>query len=120
MEFLNKFGSDYGWSASTMDRIHAATEETLLPMLQTDQDHEQDKRQLLLNARKQDGRVVLEFVAGSGEENLQGRIALLGDSTTQADVEQKMSLRLLRHFASSVRHQQFHNADIVTVQVAIR
>ena len=119
-EFLDSFAARHGWTASTKNRLHAATEETLLTILQVEEDKEGEKRQLLLTARKQDGRAVLEFVAGSGEENLQDRIAVLGDPSTQADVEQRMSLRLLRHFASSVRHQQYHNADIVTIQVDIR
>ena len=32
-------------------------------------------------------------------------------------IEREVSLRLLRHIASSVRHQQFHDTDIVTVRV---
>ena len=32
-------------------------------------------------------------------------------------MEREVSLRLLRHIASSVRHQQFHETDIVTVRV---
>ena len=32
-------------------------------------------------------------------------------------VEEEVSLRLLRHYASSVRHQQFHDTDVVTVRV---
>ena len=32
-------------------------------------------------------------------------------------MEREVSLRLLRHIASSVRHQQFHDTDIVTIRV---
>ncbi len=32
-------------------------------------------------------------------------------------MEREVSLRLLRHIASSVRHQQFHDTDILTVRV---
>ena len=31
--------------------------------------------------------------------------------------EGEISLRLLRHYASSVHHQKFHGLDVVTVQV---
>jgi len=34
-------------------------------------------------------------------------------------MEREVSLRLLRHIASSVRHQQFHDSDIVTVRVEV-
>ena len=35
------------------------------------------------------------------------------------DYESKrdLSLRLLRHFASSVKHQQYHNVDLLTLRV---
>lgn len=48
--------------------------------------------------------------------NLENQIVLLGDIP---DLESKrdLSLRLLRHYASSVKHQQYHNADIVTIRV---
>ncbi|MCE2487059.1 MAG: hypothetical protein J4F42_16210 [Desulfurellaceae bacterium] len=55
-------------------------------------------------------------MAAVGEENLEDHIALLGDQVETPD-ERELSLRLLRHFASSVRHQQYHNIDIVTVRV---
>ena len=60
---------------------------------------------------------MLEFVAATGEENLQDRIALLGERTDAETTEWGVSLRLLRHLASSVRHQQYHDTEIVTVHV---
>jgi hypothetical protein len=39
---------------------------------------------------------------------------LTNEATSTAD---DLSLRLLRHYASGVRHQKFHGVDIVTVQV---
>ena len=60
---------------------------------------------------------VLEFLAGTGDENLQDRIALLGEQAAGPPAEQEFSLRLLRHVASSVHHQQYHDTDILTVRV---
>ena len=60
---------------------------------------------------------MLEFVAAVGEENVQDRIALLGERPDDVLMDREVSLRLLRHIASSVRHQQFHETDIVTVRV---
>ena len=36
----------------------------------------------------------------------------------EGPVEREVSLRLLRHLASSVHHQQYHDTDILTVRVA--
>ena len=65
---------------------------------------------------KRDG-AVLEFVAAVGEDNVQDRIALLAERPDDVLMDREVSLRLLRHIASSVRHQQFHETDIVTVRV---
>ena len=99
-------------------RLDAVGEETLLTLLEKHEAHaEHDHRQLLLTAHKEDGGAVLEFIASTSEDNLQDRIALLGEQTAGVLVEREVSLRLLRHFASSVLHQQYHGLDIVTVRV---
>ena len=61
--------------------------------------------------------VELEFVAATDETNIEDRIALLGERVSGVPVEEEVSLRLLQHYASSVRHQQYHDTDVVTVRV---
>ena len=126
-EFLGAFAARGGWGADMEGRLQAVSEETLLTLLRRDEEADGSegrsgpgRRRLLLTARKEGGGAVLEFVAGTGDDdaNLQDRIALLAEQPDAEDrIEQEGSLRLLRHFASSIRHQQFHNADVVTVRV---
>ncbi len=117
-EFILGFASQSGWDAEMANRLDAASEETLLTLLQRQEaGGTVEQRRLLLVACKEDGAAVLEFVASTGEENLQDRIALLGTRTNADLIEQEVSLRLLRHLASSVRHQQYHGTDIVTIRV---
>ena len=116
-EFLQKFASRHGWAPAMRDRLYAVTEETLLTL--GEQEGGGDGRRLLLTARREDEEAVLEFVAAAGEENLQDRIALLGGQSVSVPVEREVSLRLLRHLASSVYHQQYHDTDIVTVRVEV-
>ena len=78
---------------------------------------ERGRQRLLLTARKEDGRAVLEFVAAPGEGNLEDRMALLGEEAAEDPAEREISLRLLRHLASSVRHEQYHDTEFVTVRV---
>ena len=119
-EFLNAFASRSGWDAEMANRLEAAGEETLLTLLGQDGAEAGDgRRRLVLLARREDGGAVLEFIAGASGENLQDRIALLGDEAAKAPVETEVSLRLLRHFASSVFHQQYHDMDVVTVRVDV-
>ena len=117
-EFLGEFASAGGWDAEMAQRLDAAGEETLLTLLHPDEeDVRRARRRLLVVAHKEDGGAVVEFVAAGGEENLEDKMALLGEQTTGAPIEREVSLRLLRHLATSVRHQQYHDTDIVTVRV---
>lgn len=114
-DFLHAFASRNGLDAAMANRLDAAAEETLLTLIP--QDEEEGARRLRLVAYKEEGDAVLEFVVSSGEENLQDQIALLSEHVDETPVEREVSLRLLRHLASSVRHQQYRETDIVTVRM---
>ena len=116
--FLAAFAARGGLAAAMAQRIGAAAEETLLTLLREAEDGtERGRRSLLLVAYREASSVILEFTVGPSEGNLQDRIALLGEPADAAGIERDVSLRLLRHLASSVRHQQYHDTDIVTVRV---
>ena len=117
-KFIGAFATRNGWDEAMAARLDAAGEETLLTLLdQEEVDDEHERRRLFLAARREGDGAVLEFVASKGEENLQDRIALLGEAGAEDPIEREVSLRMLRHLASSVRHQQYHGTDIVTVRV---
>ena len=116
-KFLAEFASASGWDAAMEFRLDAASEETLLTLLNQDRSGESLKRRLLVVAHKHAGEAILEFVAAPGTANLEDRIALLGEQAAATSIEREVSLRLLRHLASSVRHQQYHDTDIVTIRV---
>ncbi|MDE2727846.1 MAG: SulP family inorganic anion transporter, partial [Gemmatimonadota bacterium] len=118
--FLEAFAARQGWDKETADRLVAASEETLLTLSPRDSETGQ-RRRLLLVVRREDYSAILEFVAATGEGNLQDRIELLGDArAVETPEEMEVSLRLLRHFATSVRHQQYHDTDIITLEVDVR
>ena len=86
-------------------------------MLQLRDDYEGDTPpRLVLVARPGTGAVELEFLAVFSEENLEDRIAYLSEQAEAPDVGD-LSFRLLRHYASSVRHRKYHGIDIVTVEI---
>ena len=117
-EFLAECASRYGWDEAMTHRLDAASEETLLTLLQ-DGEGDQEPRRLQLTVHKEDGGATLEFIAAPGEANLEDRIALLNERLDETSGEREISLRLLRHLASSVRHQQYHDTDIVTISVDV-
>lgn len=121
-EFLKAFAARNRWSGAMVDRLDAVAEETLLTLLRQFEDgeaHERPRR-LRLSSSRGEGGATLEFVVAPSGENIQERLALLGDVNDQGRSERDVSIRLLQHLASSVRHQQYHDADIVTVQVKER
>ena len=59
----------------------------------------------------------LEFIGGGNDQNMEDRLRQLQQHDSETAVENDLSLRLLRSYASSVRHQQFHDTDIITVRV---
>ena len=117
--FLRTFASRNGWTEGMHERLDAIGEEALLTLVEQNDDREiAGPRRLRVSASREEGGAVLEFVVAAGEEsNLEDRIALLGEHTAGTPVEHEISLRLLRHLASSVRHQQYHDTDVVTVHV---
>jgi NCS2 family nucleobase:cation symporter-2/xanthine permease XanP len=117
-EFLAEFAARQGWSEAMTDRVRAVGEETLLSLAAPGRDGvPPDGRHLLLTARRDGPGAELEFVAATDETNIEDQLALLGDRAGDAPGDREVSLRLLRHFASSVRHQQYHDMDIITVRV---
>lgn len=122
--FLDSFANRNGWRRAMVERLQAAGEETLLTLMRKQEEQapaaergDGAKHHLLLTARKESGGAVLEFIASAGEGNLQDQIALLREQPPESRLEQEVSLRLLHHLTSSVVHQQYHNADVVTVRV---
>ena len=115
--FLRELAGRAGWDQAATDRLCAAGEETLSSMLQLRDDYEEDRPpRLVIIARHRAGSVEMEFLAVSPEENIEDRIAYMSEQAEAPDVSE-ISFRLLRHYASSVRHRKYHGIDIVTVQV---
>ena len=117
-QFLTAFATRHGWAPSMSERLDAVAEETMATLLDAEQTGDVPTgRALRVTASKQDGRAVLEFVAAAQGENIEDRLAVLDEPTTDRPIERDVSLRLLQHYATSVLHQQYHELEIVTVHV---
>ena len=115
-EFLTSEASRRGWDGSSTTRLVSAGEEALLTLLEVGESDDGATRQLRLTARTGRRSAELEFVAAAGSLNIEDRLTMMGDRPEVPD-ESEISLRLLKHYASSVRHQKYHDVDIVTVEV---
>ena len=106
------------------DRLSAVAEETLLTLAPLDleglgdnDDDTEETRRLVVLASSEGPVADLEFIGGGDEANLEDRIRQLQQHDEESLIENEISLRLLRRYASSVRHQQYHGTDIITVRV---
>ena len=116
--FIRRFATRHGWNSAMERRLYAVAEETLLTLAPIDADaNGQQKRQLVVLASRDDNTAQLEFIGAASEGNLEDRISQLRQHSPETTLEREGSLRLLRHYATSVRHQQYHETDVVTVRV---
>ena len=116
-EFLVKVATDLDWNEASTSRLRSAGEETLASLLTQEEDVEAGGRTRLIVVARPQGEVIeLEFVATTRQENIEDQLAYVSDEATVPALDD-ISLRMLRHHASAIRHQKFHGVDIITVQV---
>lgn len=116
--FLQSFAASSGWNEAAQNRIALVGEETLAS-LQTEANANADsdlQKRLVVRAHTVGHQIELEFVVAYEGGNIEDRLSYLGGTPDIAD-ERETSFRLLRHYASSVRHQKYHGVDIITVNV---
>ena len=113
--FLCKFAERMRYDEPMTDRLRAVAEEAVHSLLGDGESGQE--RKLLLVARGEGRSADLEFIAVGADANLEEQLALLSEGVTGWPNEAEIPLRLLRHYATSVRHQQYHDTDIVTCRV---
>jgi NCS2 family nucleobase:cation symporter-2/xanthine permease XanP len=114
--FLRGVAEEYGWGSAAAERLVLVGEETLSSLLEEPPDIQEKPRHLLVTARPYGGGTELEFLCASEPGNLEDRLTYMREAPDIADVRE-VSFRILRHYASSVRHQKYHDVDIVVVRV---
>ena len=116
-EFLGAFASRAKWSEAATGRLTSAGEEALAVLLQEGGDPAGDaRRRLAVTARSEGASAVVEFVTVLPGQNLEDHLAYLSELPPAPD-EREVSFRLLRHYASAVRHQKYHGVDVVELTV---
>ncbi len=113
--FLCDFSERVRCDERVTARLRAVAEETVHTLL--GDGPQPVARELLLVARADGPSADLEFIAGGTDMNLEDQLAMLNEGATGIPNEAEVPLRLLRHYATSVRHQQYHDTEIVTIRV---
>ena len=125
-EYLSRFADRYRWAEDAENRLRLVGEETLLILLD-EENHETSgegsngkARRLTATVRRDQGSAEVEFVVVSddaGEGNLEDKLAFLTDDFELEDDESQISVRVLRHYASSVKHRKYHGIDVISCRV---
>ena len=124
-KFMARFADSRGWDDAMKERLSAVAEETLLTLAPMDlesliaEDTEEAKpeRKLVVLATSDGNSADLEFIGGGGEGNIEDQVRQLQQHVGDSPPENEISLRLLRNYSSSVKHQQYNNTDIITIRV---
>ena len=117
-DFLRRLAGRSGWNDASSARLRGAGEEALECLLQLRGGDAADRApRLILFARPGRETVEMEFLVVAEKENIEDHLTYLSERAETPE-ESELSFRLLRHYASSVRHRQYHGIEIVTVKVA--
>ena len=119
-EFLSQFAETHSWTEEGGNRLRLVGEEAILSLLEEEQEGAaEQKRRLVATIHPDRGSAELEIVVASDDAiqgNIENRMAYLGQDQALED-EQELSVRILRHYASSVHHRKYYGIDIVSCRV---
>ena len=119
-DFLSQYADSHSWTAEGTHRLRLVGEEALLSLLEEETDAPAGQTRRLVATIRPDGRSAeFEIVVASDDAiqgNIEDRMAYLGQDQALED-EQELSVRILRHYASSVHHRKYYGLDIVSCRV---
>lgn len=129
-DFLSRFADGHSWTDEGKNRLRLVGEEVVLSLLEEEGNGQNprepeggsssvEKRRLVAAIRPESGSAELEILVaseGAIQGNIENRMAYLGEEQALED-ERELSVRILRHYASSVNHRKYYGLDIITCRV---
>ena len=119
-DFLCQFADGHSWTEEGKGRLRLVGEEVMLSLFNEENGGPaEQKRRLVATIRPDSGSAELEIVVASDDAiqgNIENRMAYLGHEQALED-EQQLSVRILRHYASSVHHRKYYGVDIISCRV---
>ena len=119
-DFLCQFADRHSWTEDGKNRLRLVGEEVMLSLFNEEGDGQVErKRRLVATIRPDSGSAELEIVVASDDAiqgNIEDRMAYLGQDQALED-EDQLSVRILRHYASSVHHRKYYGLDIISCRV---
>ena len=119
-DFLCQFADRHSWTEDGKNRLRLVGEEVMLSLFNEEGDGPvEHKRRLVATIRPESGSAELEIVVASDDAiqgNIEDRMAYMGQDQALED-EDQLSVRILRHYASSVHHRKYYGLDIISCRV---
>ena len=119
-DFLAQFADRHSWTEEGKNRLRLVGEEAVLSLLEEEnQDPANQQRRLIASIHPDGAAAELEITVAADDAiqgNIEDRIAYLGDDHGLED-ERQLSVRILRHYASSVHHRKYYGIDIISCRV---
>lgn len=115
---LEDIAAGRNWPRGLHHRLCLVAEEALLTLIRegAEDEGEDGSRRFRLSLRLGREDIEIEFVAAATNANIEDHLAVMDDQRV-SESQDEYSLMLLRSLASSVRHQQFYDMDVITVTV---
>ena len=118
--FLAHFADRHSWTEAGKNRLRLVGEEAVLSLLEEENLAPVNRKRRLIASIHPDGPAAdLEIMVAADDAiqgNIEDRIAYLGDEHALED-ERQLSVRILRHYASSVHHRKYYGIDIISCRV---
>ena len=118
--FLGDFADRHSWTEEGRNRLRLVGEEVMLSLFDEEDDGAvEQKRRMVATIRPESGSAELEIVVASDDAiqgNIENRMVYLEQDQALED-EQQLSIRILRHYASSVHHRKYYGLDIISCRV---
>ncbi len=119
-DLLSRFADEHSWTEEGKDRLRLVGEEVVLSLLEEEDGGTNGQgRSMVATVRPEGAAAELEIVVASDDViqgNIENRMAYLGEDQALED-EQQLSVRILRHYASSVHHRKYYGMDVVSCRV---
>ena len=112
MAFVNERATALGWRGDQLSRLQLALEEAFMFQVEIHGDAV-DTFNTRISIRGNAEKIELELMSSSSGENLEGLIGAINASSDYST--QDIRLRILRGVADHISHQQFNNADYLSL-----
>ncbi|MDB4281898.1 hypothetical protein N9872_02865, partial [Paraglaciecola sp.] len=112
-EFITVRASAIGWRGEQLGRLQLALEEAFMFQIEIHADADTDEFKTNVIIRGDAQKIELELISSLSGENLEGLIDGVKSSSDYST--QDLRLRILQSVADDISHQQFNNADYLSL-----